>query len=102
MGRRRQQVFDDVADLLATTVQGGWAVERADDGYDLVVDLPLARGGDVDLARSGDELVLTLGAWRRVVLLPSALRRCVVRGARLRQGRLRVHFEPDPALWPQR
>lgn len=95
------EVFGGVDNLLTFTDHDGWAVERAGDGYDVLVDLPLARAADVDLARCGDELVLTLGSWRRVLLLPSALRRCVVRGARMREGRLRVHFEPDPALWPR-
>jgi arsenite-transporting ATPase len=35
-----------------------------------------------------------------VLALPSALRRCVVVGATLSEGRLRVRFEPDPDLWP--
>ena len=102
LSRLAGEVFGGVDNLLAFTDQGGWAVESAGTGYDVVVDLPLARAADVDLDRRGDELVLTLGSWRRVVLLPSALRRCVVRGARMREGRLRVHFEPDPAFWPRR
>ena len=31
---------------------------------------------------------------------PSALRRCTVAGAALRDGVLRVRFAPDPELWP--
>ena len=46
-----------------------------------------------------DQVVLTVGAARRVLALPSALRRCTVAGAALRDGRLRVRFEPDPTLW---
>ena len=61
--------------------------------------LPLARLEDLDLARSGDELVVTVGGHRRLLALPSALRRCTVAGARLVEGRLVVRFEPDPALW---
>ena len=53
----------------------------------------------VDLARRGDDLVLTVGTGRRVLTLPSALRRCRVVGASLRDGLLRVRFEPDPELW---
>ena len=33
--------------------------------------------------------------------LPSALRRCTVAGAALREGELRIRFEPDPELWPR-
>ena len=62
---------------------------------------PLARSEELQLARTGDELVLTLAGHRRVVALPSALRRCVVAGAVLTDGRLTVRFEPDPALWPR-
>lgn len=77
-------------------------VERAGSGFELVIDLPLVTATDVDLARAGDDLVLTVGSHRRVVALPAALRRCRTGGARMREGRLRVRFEPDPALWPVR
>jgi arsenite-transporting ATPase len=36
---------------------------------------------------------------RRVLPLPSVLRRCEVTGAALRDGALRVAFRPDPDLW---
>jgi len=63
--------------------------------------LSLARLGEVDLARSADELVVTVAAHRRLLVLPSALWRCAVAGAQLRNGRLVVRFVPDPALWRQ-
>ena len=65
----------------------------------LSLALPLADKREVDLVRKGDELVVTVGSHRRVLALPSALRRCTVVGAALRDGRLRVRFEPDPSLW---
>jgi arsenite-transporting ATPase len=68
-------------------------------GYLLEVALPLADRSDVDLVRRGDEIVVTVAAHRRVLALPSVLRRCVVTGAQLRGGRLSIEFEPDPALW---
>jgi arsenite-transporting ATPase len=74
-------------------------VERSGDEFVLSLALPLADKRAVDLARKGDELVITVGSHRRVLALPSALRRCNVVGAALRDGRLRVRFEPDPALW---
>jgi arsenite-transporting ATPase len=70
------------------------------DGYLLLVALPLADRDDVALARSGDELVLTVGGHRRMLSLPSVLRRCTAGGARLEDGRLAVRFEPDPDRWP--
>ncbi|EMF29435.1 hypothetical protein H114_08591 [Streptomyces gancidicus BKS 13-15] len=63
--------------------------------------LPGARRDTLDLVRRGDELTVTAGPFRRVVPLPSALRRCTVDGAALREGELRVRFRPDPELWPR-
>jgi arsenite-transporting ATPase len=74
-------------------------LERTSDGFVLSLALPLARRGDVDLARAGDELVVTVGGHRRVLALPSALKRCAVAGATLSEGRLAIRFEPDPDLW---
>ncbi len=82
----------DTADLLQVT--------RDSDGFLLSLALPLARLEDLGVARSGDELVLTLAGHRRHLALPSALRRCEVVGARLVEGRLVIRFHPDPSLWP--
>ncbi|KUN18896.1 hypothetical protein AQJ23_38975 [Streptomyces antibioticus] len=65
------------------------------------VPLPGAIRDTLDLIRRGDELVVAAGQFRRIVPLPSALRRCTVAGAALRDGELRVRFAPDPDLWPQ-
>ncbi len=65
------------------------------------VPLPGAIREELDLVRRGDELVVTAGRFRRIVPLPSALRRCTVDGAALREGELRIRFAPDPKLWPQ-
>ncbi|MFE2327271.1 ArsA family ATPase [Streptomyces sp. NPDC059385] len=82
----------------------GWAVEdrRAEDGV-LVWEVPLpgARKSELDLIRRGDELLLTAGPYRRIVPLPSVLRRCSVSGAALADGALRIRFTPDPGLWPR-
>jgi arsenite/tail-anchored protein-transporting ATPase len=88
------------ADPVAPSPSGDpLTVERSGEDFLLSVDLPLAERRDVDLARSGDDLVVTVGPHRRVLPLPSGLRRCTVEGAVLREGRLRVRFVPDPALW---
>ncbi|MFI1849970.1 ArsA family ATPase [Streptomyces sp. NPDC020480] len=81
-----------------------WTVEDhlADEGV-LVWRLPLP-GADRDslgLVRRGDELIVTVGPFHRVLPLPSALRRCTVSGAGLRDGHLHVRFTPDPELWPK-
>lgn len=77
------------------------AVERTDEEFVLVLPLPLAERSDLALARSGDDLVVTVGGTRRLVALPSVLTRCQVSGAALTDGRLQVRFRPDPARWPE-
>ncbi|MEV6245007.1 ArsA-related P-loop ATPase [Streptomyces sp. NPDC051742] len=81
-----------------------WPVEdrREEDGV-LVWHIPLpgAVKEELSLVRRGDELLLTVGAFRRNVPLPGALRRCAVTGAGLVEGDLRVRFTPDPGLWPR-
>lgn len=74
-------------------------VDRDGDGFALSLSLPLAERDRTDLTRVGDDLVVTVGSYRRVLALPGALRRCAVASAELRDGRLTVHFEPDQALW---
>ncbi|GAA2521727.1 MULTISPECIES: ArsA family ATPase [Streptomyces] len=100
---------DDLAALAVPGVNAGpatveWSVtdSRADDGV-LVWHIPLpgARREELDLIRRGDELLVTAGPFRRTVPLPSALRRCTVVGAALREGELRIRFRPDPRLWPR-
>ena len=80
----------------------GELVEVRRDGPEFVLQLtlPLARREDLALSRTGDELVLTLAGHRRLLLLPSVLRRCTVVSAALVEGVLRVRFVPDPAQWP--
>ncbi|MFE7130695.1 ArsA family ATPase [Streptomyces sp. NPDC057638] len=90
----------DATDATAT----GWPVEdrRAAEGILVwAIPLPGAVKGEVGLVRRGDELLLTVGRFRRIVPLPSALRRCAVTGAGLVDGTLRVRFTPDPGLWPR-
>ncbi|RCH69552.1 ArsA family ATPase [Streptomyces sp. SDr-06] len=81
-----------------------WTVEdRLAEDDVLVWSLPLpgAVKDGLALVRRGDELLLTVGPFRRIVALPSALRRCTVTGAGLRDGVLDVRFAPDPELWPR-
>ncbi|WP_406732336.1 ArsA family ATPase [Streptomyces sp. NBC_01794] len=85
-----------------------WRVEyagTADDEDDLryvwCLRMPGAVKEDVSLVRRGDELLVTVGPFRRIVPLHSVLRRCTVSGAGLADGVLTVRFTPDPELWPR-
>jgi arsenite-transporting ATPase len=54
--------------------------------------LPLAGRADVDLARNGDDLVVTVGSYRRLLTVPAGLSRHRVAGARVEDGELQVRF----------
>jgi arsenite-transporting ATPase len=62
--------------------------------------LPGAERGDLHLVRRGDELLLTVHPFHRILQLPSVLRRCSVSGASLAGGVLEIRFTPDSDLWP--
>ncbi|WP_410787829.1 ArsA family ATPase [Kribbella sp. C-35] len=68
--------------------------------YTLTMPLPLASADELELARHGDELIITVGSYRRVLPLPAALARRVVAGARLDEGRLQVRFSPRETARP--
>ncbi|MHA6759319.1 ArsA family ATPase [Streptacidiphilus sp. PAMC 29251] len=84
---------------------GDWPVQDLRDSGEQVlvwrIPLPGAERADLDLVRRGDDLVLGVGGYRRTLVLPSALRRCTVAGAALRDGVLNLRFAPDPQLWPR-
>lgn len=68
---------------------------RVDDEGDevvLVMTVPFADRSDVDVMRHGNELVVTVGPYRRSIILPDSLGRRHVRRARLAEGELRVTF----------
>jgi arsenite-transporting ATPase len=71
------------------------------DGSDFVLHLPLplASAGQVAMVRRGDDLVIEVAGQRRVVTLPSVLRRCLVQNAEVGRGELRIRFERDAEVW---
>lgn len=72
--------------------------ERLDGQRTVVLDLPFVERGDLDVGRRGEELLITLGPYRRALTLPDSLVERPVREARLRDGTLTVVFgEPGEA-----
>ena len=61
-----------------------YSVQREDGGgYALSVELPFTSREEVSLSRSGDELILQVGAWRRNLVLPRLLLDAPTLGARM-------------------
>ncbi len=82
--------------LLTVEHSGGRGL---DSEYRLWVAVPLLDETAPELARVGDELAVTAAGHRRLITLPSVLRRCVLTGAEVDGDGLLVGFRPDPALW---
>jgi arsenite-transporting ATPase len=68
--------------------------ENAD--YLMGLRLPLIDRDSLELARVGDELVVSVSGRRRLFALPSAFRRCQVTGACIEGDEVQVRFRPDP------
>jgi arsenite-transporting ATPase len=63
--------------------------------YELVVALPLTGESDLDLARVGDDLAVTVDGVRRLIALPVMLRRYTVVDAEADAGGLTLRFAKD-------
>ena len=58
----------------------------------LIVGMPFVEHSDVDVMRNEHELFVTVGPYRRSIVLPDSLRRRHVLRAKLTEGELRVTF----------
>jgi arsenite-transporting ATPase len=67
-------------------------VEDVGDEVVIVMAVPFAERGEVDVMRNGNELIVTVGPYRRSIILPDSLGRRHVRRAQLVEGELRITF----------
>jgi len=70
-------------------------ITRNSHGAMLRLRLPFVDRSDVDLARDGDDLVVTVASYRRLLTLPAGLARRRVAGARVEDGELQVRFADE-------
>jgi arsenite-transporting ATPase len=92
LGRR---LYADGDPLVVPAAQDPLRVTRTSEGAMLHLRLPLVGRADVDLARDGDDLVVTVGSYRRLLTLPAGLSRHRVTGARVDGGELQVKFAAE-------
>ncbi len=88
-----RELYDGHDPLAAPGGSGPFRVSRNTDGAVLRLALPNVTRAEVDLARHGDDLVVTVGSYRRLLTLPAGLSRHRVAGARVDGGELQVRFE---------
>jgi len=67
-------------------------VESHDGSRRLIQALPFGSKDELSLARRDDELIISVGPYRRSIVLPDSLRARKVTDARLEDGELVVEF----------
>lgn len=87
-----EEVYAGSDPLATPTGNGPFRITRSAAGADIYIALPGATTADVDLARNGDELVVTVGSYRRLLAIPSGLTHQQVTSARVVDGELHVTF----------
>ena len=69
-------------------------VEGENGSYILRIPLPFARGSDVRLRKRGDEMFITIGSFKREMILPTVLARMRAGSGRISEGVLEIEFIP--------
>lgn len=100
LGAIADELFSGADPIAHPVPAAGPRTEGVGGHYTLRIALPLVQRGAVDLTRSGDDLIVTVGQQRRRIALPSTLRRCRTVGATFDGDALVVEFEADLSRWP--
>jgi arsenite/tail-anchored protein-transporting ATPase len=82
-----EELYAGTDPLAAPVGDGPFRVTRTDAATVVHLALP-----GVHLGRNGDELVVTVGSYRRLLTLPAGLARLTVAGARVERDELQVRF----------
>lgn len=72
-------------------------IDSGDGGYLLRLPIPFIGRDDVRLRKRGDELFITIGNFKREMILPAVLAKRRAGGGRLRDGMLEITFLPGEA-----
>jgi arsenite/tail-anchored protein-transporting ATPase len=88
-------VFDEV-DPLSMLFRGAThEIVKNGDGYDVMLNLPLAEKRSVDLSKRGADLLVRGRGYKRNILLPDSMARFHAAGASIEEGRLTVRLRDD-------
>ncbi len=87
-----KELYDgtDPADRLSHVE--GFNVREEGDEVLMSLAVPFAETGEVDVVRIADEIVVTVGPYRRAFILPDSLKRREVQRAKLSEGILTITF----------
>ena len=88
-----REVYADINPLAVPDGSGPFRMSRTTSGAVVHLALPHVTRDEVDLARHGDELVVSVASYRRLLTLPPGLVRHQIAGARVVGGELQDRFE---------
>lgn len=92
LGRFADDLYGEVDPLAVLHHGEAMRVETYEGGRRLVQALPFGSRDELTLSRRDDELIVSIGPYRRAILLPDSLRSRKVVDARLVDGELVVEF----------
>ena len=67
-------------------------IQKADGGFDMLLNLPFQKRSDIDLIKNGDELIIKVGHFKRNIILPPTLINYSIESAKFETERLRICF----------
>lgn len=70
-------------------------IEKEDSSYTLSFDLPYTSKEEISLTRSGDELIIRVGSYKRNIILPRTLVNLQVKQAKFENKKLVIRFEDE-------
>ena len=90
------ELYRDLDPILDFKATHPFRIVDADGGITMEMDIPFVEKSDLDVYRTGHELYIQVGPYRRSFILPDALHRREVTRARLDGGTLTISFsDPD-------
>ena len=90
-----EDIFEDREPLGVLFRGATHEILKRDGGYEVIFNLPLVDKRSVDLSKSGAELFVQVGSYRRNILLPDSLARLSAAGASVEDGQLKVRLRDD-------
>jgi len=69
-----------------------FSVEKDEEGYLLLVNMPFVDKRELKLSQKGDEITIAVKNERRCLVLPAKLHSLNIRGAGYSDGKLKIHF----------
>jgi arsenite/tail-anchored protein-transporting ATPase len=94
--RMAEEIYGDIDPVADFHAVSPFHMDEHDGEVVVEMDVPFASKEELDVIRRGSELAITIGPYRRALVLPDSLQRRPVTSASLTDGRLRIRFGQNP------